>query len=55
MEKYLYSSATVPDPVVGRGYFIFPVVQFYEGEENIIWPKSWKEKDFELPEYLLNQ
>jgi len=27
------------DLLVGEGYFIFPVFQFYEGEKRIIWPE----------------
>jgi len=55
MDKYVYSPDTVPDPVVGEGYFIFPVVQFFEGEKTIIWPETWKEAEFELPDYLADQ
>lgn len=52
MEEYMYEPDSVPDPVVGQGYFIFPVIQYFEGEGNIVWPSVWKEADFESPGYL---
>ncbi len=50
MNEYKYTSETIPDPVVGRDYFIFPVVQYFEGKGKIIWPDAWKVSDFEPPE-----
>lgn len=41
-----------PDPVVGRGYFIFPVLQCYNGDVICIWPPEWKEADFMVPPWL---
>lgn len=52
MEEYKFTPETVPDMVVGKGYFIFPVIQYYEGEGSIIWPDAWKEADFVVPAYL---
>jgi len=52
MEEYKYNPETVPDPLVGEDYFVFPVVQYHEGEKNIIWPEALKESDFMLPGYL---
>lgn len=52
MEEYKYSPESIPDPVVGEGYFIFPVVQYYHGQMNIVWPEVWKEADFITPSYI---
>lgn len=41
-----------PDPVTGPGYFIFPVLQCYQGDVICIWPPEWKESDFMLPPWL---
>ncbi len=48
METYKYTPESVPDPVVGAGYYLFPVVQYLNGESNIIWPEAWKEADLQV-------
>lgn len=53
MEKYSYSNSSIPDPVVGEDFFVFPVVQYNRGETKIIWPEIWKEADFTKPIYLV--
>ncbi len=50
MKEYKYTTDTIPDPVVGKNYFIFPVVQYFEGTGKIVWPDAWKVSDFEPPE-----
>jgi len=52
MEQYVFTPESIPDPVVGEGYFIFPVIQYFEGEGTVVWPDSFKEADFVLPGYL---
>ncbi len=52
MEKYVYAPDSIPDPVVGEGYFIFPVIQYYQGEGSIIYPEIWKETDFQIPAHF---
>jgi len=42
MSEYKYSEDTIPDMVVGKGYFIFPVLQYHGGESTVIWPYEWK-------------
>jgi branched-chain amino acid transport system substrate-binding protein len=42
MSEYKYSEDTIPDMVVGKGYFIFPVLQYHGGEATVIWPYEWK-------------
>ncbi|MBS3784327.1 MAG: ABC transporter substrate-binding protein, partial [Anaerolineae bacterium] len=43
MEEYKYTPETVPDPIVGKGYYIFPVLQYYDGEGHVIFPPEWAE------------
>ena len=50
MEEYKYTADSVPDPIVGEGYFIFPVVQYIQGEGNIIWPDRLQEAELTVPE-----
>ncbi len=51
MEEYKYTPLSAPDPVVGEGNFLFPVVQYFEGEGKILWPEVLKETDFTPPVY----
>lgn len=51
MEEYKYTPETVPDPVVGEGYFIFPVLQYFDGVGKIVWPDVWKVDDLQVPDY----
>jgi branched-chain amino acid transport system substrate-binding protein len=43
MEEYKYTPDTVPDPVVGKGYYIFPVLQYKDGEGQVVYPPEWAE------------
>jgi hypothetical protein len=36
----------VPDPVVGAGFYTFPVIQYHEGKGIVVWPPDWREADF---------
>lgn len=51
-EQYKYTPETIPDPVVGLGYYIFPVIQYFDGQGKIVWPDVWKEADLALPLYM---
>lgn len=42
MRHYKYTPETIPDPVVGQGFYIFPVLQYSGGNATIIWPPEWK-------------
>jgi branched-chain amino acid transport system substrate-binding protein len=44
MNEYAATPETVPDPVVGKGYYIFPVLQYFDGEGKIIYPPEWAEQ-----------
>ena len=52
MKEYKYTPETFPDPVVGEDYYIFPVIQYFNGEGKIIWPSNWKEADIQFPDNL---
>jgi branched-chain amino acid transport system substrate-binding protein len=47
MDEYKVTPETAPDPVVGKGLFIFPVTQYFDGEGKIIFPPEWAVQDFE--------
>jgi branched-chain amino acid transport system substrate-binding protein len=44
MNQYQYTPETIPDPVVGKGYYIFPVLQYFDGEGKIVYPPEWAEQ-----------
>lgn len=45
MASYKFSTDSVPDPVVGKDGYIFPVLQYKGGESTVIWPDEWKTGD----------
>jgi branched-chain amino acid transport system substrate-binding protein len=47
MNEYAATPDTVPDPVVGDGYYIFPVLQYFDGEGKIIFPPEWAVQDLQ--------
>jgi branched-chain amino acid transport system substrate-binding protein len=47
MEEYLYTPETLPDPVVGEGYYMFPVRQYFEGQGEIVYPPEWATQELE--------
>jgi branched-chain amino acid transport system substrate-binding protein len=47
MNEYKYTADTIPDPVVGKGYYIFPVLQYFDGEGKIIFPPEWAVQQLE--------
>lgn len=49
MEEYKFTPETFPDPIVGKGYYIFPVIQYLAGKAKIIWPEEWKNADLQIP------
>ncbi len=48
MAEYKYTPETVPDPVIGKGYYTFPVLQYMDGEGLVIWPDEWKVADLQI-------
>ena len=51
MEKYEYSMETMPDPIVKKGYYYFPVIQYKGGKSKIVWPPEWKEAEMSAENY----
>jgi len=44
MKEYKDTPETIPDPVVGQGYYIFPVLQYFDGVGKVIFPPEWAEQ-----------
>lgn len=38
MSSYDFSADSIPDPVVGKGHYIFPVTQYNGGQRTVVWP-----------------
>lgn len=38
MSSYDFNADSIPDPVVGKGHYIFPVTQYMGGQRTVIWP-----------------
>ena len=49
MQNYEYAMDTIPDPIVGEGYYTFPVVQYVDGEAKTLLPSAWAEQSFTPP------
>jgi branched-chain amino acid transport system substrate-binding protein len=47
MSEYKYMPDTIPDPVVGKGFYVFPVLQYHSGQSSVIWPAEWKTGDIQ--------
>jgi len=47
MEEYEYTPETIPDPVVGPSKYIFPVLQYFDGEGKVIYPPEWAEQQLQ--------
>ena len=46
MNEYRYNADTVPDPVVAKDGYYFPVIQYTNGKGEIVFPDDWKVKEF---------
>lgn len=51
MEKLQFTEESRPDPVVAEGYYIFPIVQYFDGEPVVIWPAAQKADSLVIPDY----
>ena len=49
MKEYKFTKESLPDMVVGKGYFVFPVIQYFEGAGKTVWPDEIKEQDLQVP------
>jgi branched-chain amino acid transport system substrate-binding protein len=45
MSEYNFSEP--PDPIVGKGYYTFPVLQYMDGDSITIWPPEFQEADIQ--------
>ena len=45
MSNYAATPETIPDPVVGKGYYIFPVLQYFDGVGKVVYPPEWAEQE----------
>ena len=52
MPRYRFSLESFPDPVVGKEDFLFPLIQYFDGEGVVIWPLDWKEADLQIPPWV---
>jgi branched-chain amino acid transport system substrate-binding protein len=51
MKEYKFTAESLPDMLVGKGYFVFPVIQYFGGIGKTIWPDEIKEQDMQIPPY----
>ena len=49
MQEYQVTPESVPDFVVGPGYFVFPVIQYFDGTGVVIFPPEAREADLAVP------
>jgi branched-chain amino acid transport system substrate-binding protein len=49
MEEYKYTEQTIPDPVIGKGHYMFPVLQYFDGEGEVIFPSDRADRSFTTP------
>ncbi len=49
MSEYKFTNDSTPDPVVGNRFYVFPVLQYHDGNAAVIWPREWKTGDLEAP------
>ena len=47
MNEYRYTPESIPDPVVAKDGYYFPVIQYTEGKGQIVYPEDWKEAEFQ--------
>jgi branched-chain amino acid transport system substrate-binding protein len=47
MPMYKFTPESLPDPVIGKDAFIFPIIQYTGGEGKIIWPLDWAEAELQ--------
>lgn len=50
--KYVYTPESFPNPVVGKDAYIFPVIQYFDGEGIIVWPDEWAVQNVIIPDFM---
>ncbi|HIJ55307.1 MAG TPA: ABC transporter substrate-binding protein [Deltaproteobacteria bacterium] len=48
MNEYRFSPESMPDAVVGKDAFAFPVIQYMNGKSSTVYPEDWKETDIKI-------
>jgi branched-chain amino acid transport system substrate-binding protein len=48
MNEFRYNDKTMPDPVIARDGYYFPVIQYMDGKGSIVFPDDWKSKNIEF-------
>jgi len=51
-KEYKYTRETFPNPVVDQDHYIFPVIQYFDGEGKIVWPTGWADQAAIIPEFM---
>ncbi|GHS93565.1 ABC transporter substrate-binding protein [Synergistales bacterium] len=51
-KEYKYTPDNFPDLEVGENYYIFPCVQYMDGNMVSVWPSSQKNGELEIPDYV---
>jgi branched-chain amino acid transport system substrate-binding protein len=49
MNEYKFTQDTIPDPVIGKGEYIFPVIQYADGIGKVVYPPDVKQANFAAP------
>ena len=55
MTEYKFTPESMPDPVIGEGYWILPVVQFMHGKYEVVWPPDLATAELQVPSELIKQ
>jgi branched-chain amino acid transport system substrate-binding protein len=50
-KEYKFTPESFPDPVVDQEHYIFPVIQYFEGQGKMVWPDAWKDQDIAIPDF----
>jgi branched-chain amino acid transport system substrate-binding protein len=49
MNSYTYTPKSIPDPVIGKNAYFFPVIQYEHGNGHVVFPADVREKGFIPP------
>ena len=51
MKQLKFDATSAPDPIVGQGEYVFPVVQYFSGKPVVIWPSEQKADVLKIPDF----
>jgi branched-chain amino acid transport system substrate-binding protein len=49
VEAYTFSEETIPDPILDQDAYLFPVLQYVDGDGMIVFPPNWADQPFTPP------